>query len=343
MGELKQKLATMSPEKRLYTLETLPTHFGEAGQFERLYRLLTDFDFIEAKLEALGVQALIQDYEFVGNITPCPFQEKLGDELPAPAKTLTLIEETMRLSAHILAADKTQLAGQLWGRLMAFELLGIQALLAQVKQQNKPWLRPLTSSFTPPGTPLRRTLNGHTDWVDAVAISPDGQQVVSASSDNTLKVWDLQKDMEKCTLTGHTDLVNAVAVSPDGQQVVSASSDNTLKVWDLDKGVEQFILTGHTDWVSAVTISPDGQQIVSASRDNTLKVWDLDKGVEQFTLTGHTDWVSAVAISPDGQQVVSASRDKTLKVWDLDKGVEKFSLTGHTTWVNAVAISPDGQ
>ncbi|MEQ9370703.1 MAG: hypothetical protein RIG63_17010 [Coleofasciculus chthonoplastes F3-SA18-01] len=55
MGELKQKLATMSPEKRLYTLDTLPTHFGEAGQFQRLYRLLTDFDFIEAKLDAFGV------------------------------------------------------------------------------------------------------------------------------------------------------------------------------------------------------------------------------------------------------------------------------------------------
>jgi len=304
MGELRQKLATMSPERRLYTLETLPTHFGEAGQFQRLYRLLTDFDFIEAKLDALGVQALIQDYEFVGNITPCPFQEKPGDELPAPAKTLTLIEETIRLSAHILAADNNQLAGQLWGRLMAFELPGIQALLAQAKPQNSPWLRPLTSSLMPPGTPLRRTLTGHTSWVQAVAITPDGKQAVSASHDETLKVWDLQSGKELKTLTGHTHSVEAVAITPDRKRAVSASWDTSLIVWNLQSGIPRKMLLAHTDSVESVAITPNGQWAVSTSRDKFLILWDLHRDEIITTFKGDGELLCC-AVAPDGLTIVA--------------------------------------
>ena len=71
---------------------------------------------------------------------------------------------------------------------------------------------------------LLRTLTGHSMWhVDAVAVTPDGQRAVSASGDNTLKVWDLASGRELRTLTGHTDSVRAVAVTPDGQRAVSAS------------------------------------------------------------------------------------------------------------------------
>lgn len=72
--------------------------------------------------------------------------------------------------------------------------------------------------------------------VAAVATTPDGQQVVSASWDHTLKVWDIVNRRELRTLMGHTSFVTAVAVMPDGRQVISASLDNTLKVWDLSTG-----------------------------------------------------------------------------------------------------------
>ena len=80
----------------------------------------------------------------------------------------------------------------------------------------------------------------------AVAVTADGQRAVSASDDNTLKVWDLASGAELHTLSGHTDAVNAVAVTADGQRAVSASCDNTLKVWDLASGAELHTLSGHT-------------------------------------------------------------------------------------------------
>ncbi len=88
----------------------------------------------------------------------------------------------------------------------------------------------------PPGGPLLRTLTGHTDQIIAVAVTPDGRQVVSASADQTLKVWDLESGGKLSTLTGHTGQVTAVAATADGQRAISASSDQTLKVWGLGSG-----------------------------------------------------------------------------------------------------------
>ncbi|XXY54588.1 AAA family ATPase [Sorangium sp. So ce269] len=188
-----------------------------------------------------------------------------------------------------------------------------------------------------------RTLSGHSETVTACAVSPDGQRIVSASWDRTLKVWDLASGKLLSTLEGHSDRVNACAVSPDGQRIVSASSDSTLKVWDLASGKLLSTLEGHSDRVNACAVSPDGQRIVSASSDSTLKVWDLASGKLLSTLEGHSGEVNALAVSPDGQRIVSASNDKTLKVWDLASGKLLSTFEGHSGGVNACAVSPDGQ
>ncbi|RAP34167.1 hypothetical protein DID80_07575 [Candidatus Marinamargulisbacteria bacterium SCGC AAA071-K20] len=119
-------------------------------------------------------------------------------------------------------------------------------------------------------------LHGHTDWVNSVTQLEDGR-LVSASNDNTLKVWDLTQDQgQECvaTLQGHTSLVRSVTQLEDGR-LVSASFDSTLKVWDLTRAQGQecvATLEGHTDAVSSVTQLEDGR-LISASDDNTLKVW----------------------------------------------------------------------
>ena len=80
------------------------------------------------------------------------------------------------------------------------------------------------------GATLVRTLEGHTNWVRAVAITPDGQRAVSASDDRTLRIWDLATGATLRTLEGHTGPVSAVAITPDGQRAVSASDDGTLRI-----------------------------------------------------------------------------------------------------------------
>jgi WD40 repeat protein len=306
-------------EKDVYVWKRLAYHFVEAGREGEFRELLSTFSFLEAKLKATDVNALIADYE--------PF---VGED-----QELRLIRDALRLSAHVLAKDRKQLASQLLGRLLWRNEPRLLTLLEEAKVwQHGIWLRPRAGSLTPPGGALIRTLEGHTSGVNAVAVV-DGRRAVSASDDRTLRVWDMGNGQILQTLEGHTAGVRAVAVV-DGRRAVSASDDGTLRVWDLESGETLQTLEGHTAKARAVAVV-DGRRTVSASNDGTLRVWDLESGETLQTLEGHTAGVRAVAVV-DGRRAVSASDDGTLRVWDLESGQTLQTLEGHTAEVRTVAV-----
>ena len=80
--------------------------------------------------------------------------------------------------------------------------------------------------------PAARYPTGHTSWVTAVAIAPDGTWLATASDDGTVRIWDAATGQQRATLTGHTDQVRAVAVAPDGTWLATASGDQTARIWD---------------------------------------------------------------------------------------------------------------
>jgi NB-ARC domain/TIR domain/WD domain, G-beta repeat/APAF-1 helical domain len=303
------------PKLDSYAWRWVGYHLVQADRKDDLRRLLLNFNYLEAKLTVTDTNALIADYDY----------------LPED-KDLRLVQSAIRLSAHVLVRDRRQLAGQLIGRSLGNKTPSIRVLLKQAARGKVwPWLRPLTPTLTPPGGPLIRILAGHTDWVIAVALTPDGRRALSGSWDRTLRLWDLENGQTIRTLEGHTNSVWGVAITPDGRLAVSASRDQTLRLWDFETGQTIRTLEGHTGSVWAVAVTPDGRHAVSASGDRTLRLWDLESGQTIRRLEGHTEWIRAVAVTPDGRHAVSASEDRTLRLWDLSNGQSLRTLEGEAT------------
>ncbi|MDZ7959642.1 MAG: serine/threonine-protein kinase [Aulosira sp. DedQUE10] len=190
---------------------------------------------------------------------------------------------------------------------------------------------------------LASSLTAHTDWIDSLAISADGETLASGSADKSIKIWNLKIGALKTTLSLHSDVVNSVAISRDGKTVVSGSKDGTIKIWNLPTGTLKATLKRSEERVNSVVISPDGQTLVSAGGEKKIKIWNLQTGELKNTLTGHKKSVMALAISADGQTLVSGSADSTIKIWNLQTGELKNTLTGHKDVIFAVAITPDGK
>jgi len=180
----------------------------------------------------------------------------------------------------------------------------------------------------------------HKGSVWSAVFSPDGQLVVTASWDDTARVWEATTGKELAVLRGHTGLVRSAVFSLDGQLVVTASQDGTARVWDAATGKEVAVLQ-HEDSVWSAAFSPDGQWVVTASRDGTSRVWDAETG-EKLAVLRHEGEVLSTAFSPNGSYLVTASADGTARLWDITSGEWLFTLEGHTDAVLGAAWSPDG-
>jgi WD40 repeat protein len=187
-----------------------------------------------------------------------------------------------------------------------------------------------------------QTLEGHSDWVTAVAFSPDSKMLVSASSDKTVRLWDSVTGATRRILEGHLNYVSAVAFSPDGKILASVSGDKTVRLWNSATGAARYTLKGHSGYVNVVAFSPDGKILASAGGDKSIRLWDSATGAARRTLKGHSGSVNAVAFSSDGKILASAG-DRTVRLWDSVTGAARRILEGHSGPVNAVAFSPDNK
>ncbi|WP_344443207.1 helix-turn-helix domain-containing protein [Kitasatospora nipponensis] len=233
-----------------------------------------------------------------------------------------------------LAAESATLAA---GRPEASMLLADEAF------RTAPTTEARSALLSTQAQPFAGRLAGHTGAVNAVAFSPDGVRLATASSDGTVKVWHVADRQVDRTLTGHGGPVRTVAFSPDGSTIASGSTDGTVRLWDVLDRSPATTLFGSGGAVRSVAFCPDGRTVVSGGADRTVRLWDTAGHTLTATLTGHADEVDAVACSPDGRTVASAGADRTVRLWDTAGHTLTATLTGHSDEVLGLAFSPDGR
>jgi WD40 repeat protein len=371
---LGEKLQQLDAERRAYILALLPVHLAEAQLYDQLHSLLTDFQFMNAKVSHLGVHPLIDDYALYPNDIP----------------ELALLKQALQLSAHNVIRDRTQLASQLVGRLLSSKNEQISRILTELKETKRgPWLRPLTSSLTKPGGALLSTLIGHQGPICAIVVTPDSQHIISAAEDSTLRIWDSASGKLVRTVTSRDNLIlyhlKFLKVTSGGDQLITISSQHQFAVWDLRKGTvvssrraagelsvtpdgrrlismdvvfdrgksepAHFIdMATGAEWDvgdftdrNALALSADGSRVIVVT-GNTLEMWDVQRRVLSRIFKGHKLSVTSLAVTPDWRYAVSCGWDSNLIVWDVERGTKIHSMTverGYSGWL--LVVTPDGR
>jgi WD40 repeat protein/serine/threonine protein kinase/DNA-binding XRE family transcriptional regulator len=197
-----------------------------------------------------------------------------------------------------------------------------------------------------------RQFEGQEGGISDIAISPDGQRVISASmsdfrfniprEDYSLRVWEIETGVQVQVLKGHTNLVAAVEISPNGRQAISVSWDRTLRLWDLASGAE--ILRAESPAILwDVVFLPDGKRALTATGEPSMMLWNLETGEIMHHYSSQTGKVWTVALSPDGKLALSGS-DGGVILWDVASGaqIRNFSVDNASP-VHSVVYSPDGR
>jgi WD40 repeat protein len=180
----------------------------------------------------------------------------------------------------------------------------------------------------------------HPDQATCVAVSPDGNSLLTGCNDKQARIWTLANGQAR-PLTGPAGALNGVAWSSNGAQAAGVSADKLLLVWNAADGKEVVRIAGLPAEGRSVAFSPDGKQVVAGLADNSVRLYDLAMKKEVKDFKGHTGPSSAVIFTPKGDQVLSASADKTVQIHNVADGAPKGKLE-HGAPITSLEVSKDG-
>ena len=157
-------------------------------------------------------------------------------------------------------------------------------------------------------------LDGHTQPVTSVTLSPDGKHIVSGSGDQTIRVWDAETgEVVSQLFKGHTSFVTSIAFSPDGKRIVSGSDNQTI-----GSGMRRWAKSFLSRSKGTPALSPPSHSHLTGSTSSPALLIRQFGEVISKPFKGHTRHVISVAFLPDGKHVVSGSNDQTICVSEVE-------------------------
>lgn len=187
------------------------------------------------------------------------------------------------------------------------------------------------------GTPIELPL--HDEVLVKALLSPEGDQVATASPDGTLWIWDLTLGTRAVGPVRHVAGVESLGFRFDGKMIV-ATSHNNAHLWSTARGSPIATLR-HQDRVTDASFSPDGTQVVTACSDRAARIWNALQGTLIGEPLRHSEAVRSASFSPDGTRIVTVSSDSA-QVWDAMRGTPIGEPLRHAKKINMASFSRDG-
>jgi WD40 repeat protein len=180
-----------------------------------------------------------------------------------------------------------------------------------------------------------------TNWVTAVAFSPDGSSLATADETGMVKIWSLATRSEIAAFRASSGFLGVMAFSPDGKALATGSfASADARVWDLVTRSRILELGVHANFV---TFAPDGKSFVTCSvGENEAQFWEFPSGQRLGTLKGHVGGMTQVTFAPDGHTLATGAYDGRIKLWNVATRQEVATLP-HPGTINALRFSPDGR
>ena len=186
-----------------------------------------------------------------------------------------------------------------------------------------------------------QNFTGHSMKIYSCRFCPDGKKVITASYDQTVRIWDIDEHIVLESEPGK-GLLCHVEFSPNGKLMAAAYNDNVIRLFDTTNWELKGELLGHTDYPQSMYFDADGTRLVSTASDKTVRVWDIEESSLLHVFVLFDENASEAHFSPDGEIIAFSAWEHIFvydtKDWSLLHDIEIKGTIG----AKNMSFSPDG-